>query len=145
MIKIWLDDLRKAKKDWITIICAEDAIALLKEGIVKEISLDHDLGLQKTGYDVINWIEKEVMTKGFNPPIIHIHTDNPVGRKAMKVVAERIKKYKRNLKGIKMIERSVLIERLVEALEDVSAADFIDEINRILGTDYTIDDVLWDE
>jgi len=100
MIKIWLDDLREARKNWITIICAKDAITLLKLGIVEEISLDHDLGLyRQTGYDVISWIEKEVMTRGFNPPVIHIHTDNPVGRKAMEVVVERIKKYKRGWRG----------------------------------------------
>ncbi|WP_309295279.1 cyclic-phosphate processing receiver domain-containing protein [Aeromonas caviae] len=41
-----------------------------------EISLDHDLGDdgRGTGYDVILWIENEVMTNYFIPPKIHIHS-----------------------------------------------------------------------
>ncbi|MDE1348062.1 cyclic-phosphate processing receiver domain-containing protein [Vibrio aestuarianus] len=48
----------------------EEAIALLKQGTVTEISLDHDLGDDEhgTGYDVVLWIEEAVATRGFQPP-----------------------------------------------------------------------------
>lgn len=92
-IKVWLDDYREEPKDWFRVIRARDAITLLGLGIVEEISLDHDLGMyiEETGYDVICWIEKEVMTNELKPPIIHIHTGNPVGREQMEVVAKRIR------------------------------------------------------
>ncbi|WP_407829907.1 cyclic-phosphate processing receiver domain-containing protein [Vibrio vulnificus] len=45
-------------------------MALLKQGTVTEISLDHDLGDDEhsTGYDVVLWIEEAVATQGFQPP-----------------------------------------------------------------------------
>lgn len=63
----------------------EQAIALLQDGDVTEISLDHDLGddAHGTGYDVIAWIEEAVVTRGFKPPRITIHSANPVGRDRM--------------------------------------------------------------
>lgn len=93
-IKVWLDDYREAPDGWIRAVCAVHAITLLETGLVEEISLDHDLGMYcKTGYDVISWIEREVMTNKFKPPIIHIHTENPVGRKQMEIVAQRIREF----------------------------------------------------
>ena len=99
-IKIYLDDVREAPKGWLLVKNAEHAIWWLKFEGVGEISLDHDLGEgQLTGYDVVKWIEKEVYTNDFVPPIIHIHSSNPVGRKNIKaciksiskVIAKRIK------------------------------------------------------
>ena len=73
-MKVFLDDIRKPKDiyesdDWITVKTAWDAIKLLATNVVKEISLDHDLGddvTNGTGYDVISWIEKQVFTKQKN-------------------------------------------------------------------------------
>ena len=60
----------------------DEAIALLKTGQVEEISLDHDLGNDErgTGYDVILWIEEAVVTKGFTPPKIRVHSANSSAR-----------------------------------------------------------------
>jgi Cyclic-phosphate processing Receiver domain len=47
-----------------------------------ELSLDHDLGIftsegERTGYDVLVWIEEKVATHGFQPPpIITVHSAN---------------------------------------------------------------------
>lgn len=94
-IKVWLDDYREPPGDnWLKVVYARDAIKLLALGIVEEISLDHDLGpCQPSGDSVTSWIERHVITQGFNPPIIHIHTQNPVARKSMEVVAKRIKEF----------------------------------------------------
>ena len=52
-----------------------------------EISLDHDLGDDNrgTGYDVVLWIEKEVMTNHFIPPYIRVHSANVSARRKMEL------------------------------------------------------------
>jgi len=52
------------------------------------MSLDHDLGLsdgerEMTGYDVLVWIEQQVVLEDFTPPIIHVHSSNPAARQRM--------------------------------------------------------------
>ena len=64
-MKVWLDDLRDAPPGWVRVTTPEEAIALLETGDVTEISLDHDLGLvdgerERTGYDVLLWLERDV-------------------------------------------------------------------------------------
>ena len=100
-MKLWLDDERMPELDWNWVTSAGSAIDELKTGRVKIISLDHDLGSGcKTGYDVINWIEKQVMTTEFNPPTIYLHTQSPVGMDKMKVVRHRIHKTMQKRRGI---------------------------------------------
>lgn len=61
---------------------SEEAIALLETGNVSHISLDHDLGDDDhgTGYDVVLWIEEAVMTRGFTPPQMSVHSANSSAR-----------------------------------------------------------------
>lgn len=84
-MKIYLDDIRDAPEGWIRAYWPSEVIALLGQGGVTEISLDHDLGDDQrgTGYDVICWIEEAVVARGFVPPKIVIHSANPVGRERM--------------------------------------------------------------
>lgn len=64
----------------------EEAIDLLRSGEVEQISLDHDLGLttaerERTGYDVLAWLEEAVATAEWNPvPEIRVHSDDRCGR-----------------------------------------------------------------
>ncbi|WP_236425801.1 cyclic-phosphate processing receiver domain-containing protein, partial [Pseudomonas syringae] len=62
-----------------------EAIKLLQEFDVEEISLDHDLGDDQrgTGYDVILWIEEKVALDGFVPPKIVVHSANVSARLKM--------------------------------------------------------------
>lgn len=91
-IKVFLDDVRKPPPGWILVKWPKEAIKLLKLGGVEEISLDHDLGDEKiTGYDVILWIEEKVM-KGFEPPIIKVHSANVSARKKMEAGIKNIMK-----------------------------------------------------
>jgi hypothetical protein len=51
-------------------------IRLLESTKMEEISLDHDLGPPEAddGYAVLAWIEEEVATRSWVPPVIDIHT-----------------------------------------------------------------------
>ena len=63
----------------------DEAIALLEQGGVQGISLDHDLGDDKrgTGYDVVLWIERAVAERGFEPPAMRVHSANSFARLKM--------------------------------------------------------------
>lgn len=94
---LYLDDIRDPPDfGWTIVRTARQAIDLLKTNQVKVISLDHDLGENiESGYDVIKFIEEQAyINKEFNIPIIHIHTDNPVGRKNMELVLNSINRAK---------------------------------------------------
>ncbi|MCP3921097.1 MAG: hypothetical protein GY714_00785 [Desulfobacterales bacterium] len=84
-MKVYLDDERDEPEGWIRVYWPEEAIELLKTGKVEEISLDHDLGDDKhgTGYDVVLWIEEAVITKGFIPPKMKVHSANSSARLKM--------------------------------------------------------------
>ena len=88
---IFLDDIRMPPSvDWLIARNAEEAWILIQEAQQdgKRIiaSLDHDLGEDiPTGYDLLNWLEKEIVTNDdFRPNIdFAIHSANPVGRVRM--------------------------------------------------------------
>lgn len=96
-MKLWLDDLRPMPEDFhIHVKNPRVAIALLKTGLISEISLDHDLNFQQymgaqlheeTGYDVARWIEENA----WNIPRIrwNLHTANPVGEARMRTALEK--------------------------------------------------------
>lgn len=93
-LKVWLDDKRQAPSGWYPVKTAEQAIFLLENEQIHEISLDHDLGEGNgTGYDVICFLEKEVYTNPFFIcPKVFIHTQNPVGRQKMEQTLKNIQK-----------------------------------------------------
>jgi hypothetical protein len=84
-MKVYLDDERPAPPGWVRAFWPNEVIALLKTGSVQELSLDHDLGddARGTGYDVVLWIEEAVMLRGFQPPVIHVHSANSSARQKM--------------------------------------------------------------
>ena len=88
--------MRPAPKGWTRARWPVEVIEMLKNENVTEISLDHDLAdaiaNERTGYDVLLWLEKQVVENNFKPPIIHIHTSNPAARKKMKLAADNIKR-----------------------------------------------------
>jgi len=82
---LWIDDLRGVPNSYIgeyEIIYArsyDEAIKELHRFRYDIICLDHDLGEEKTGYDICKYIvENHIYCKEFR-----IHTSNPVGRKNM--------------------------------------------------------------
>ncbi len=84
-MKIYLDDERATPDGWHRAYWPDEVIELLKTNDVSVVSLDHDLGDDErgTGYDVIVWIEEAVVTAGYNPPEIRVHSANPAARKRM--------------------------------------------------------------
>lgn len=78
-MKLFLDDLRPVPDGYEVARTYEECVKLLSENEVDTLSLDHDLGTKKTGYDICLWlVENEV-----HPNKILIHSANPVGQKNM--------------------------------------------------------------
>lgn len=87
-MRVYLDDVRVKPDTFdLHVRTAAEAIGVLKAGNVTHISLDHDLGdgvSFGTGYDVVCWLEKEVLTNpNFKMPTWEVHSANPVGRLRM--------------------------------------------------------------
>ena len=97
-MKVWLDDDRAAPEGWVHVRTPEEAIELLHGGDVEEISLDHDLGLdvgarERTGYDVLLWLEAEVAAGRARPPaVISVHSGNVGAVKRMEQAVESIRR-----------------------------------------------------
>lgn len=92
-MKVYLDDERIAPEGWVQVRWPDEAIELLQTGKVSHLSLDHDLGDDQrgTGYDVLLWIEQEVVLRQFTPPAkIEVHSANPPARKRMQAAIETI-------------------------------------------------------
>ncbi len=93
-MRVYLDDERETPDGWVRVYWPDEAIVLLKEGNVAEISLDHDLGDDErgTGYDVLLWIEEAVALEGFRPPLMKVHSANSSARQKMIAAIESIQK-----------------------------------------------------
>ena len=94
-MKLYLDDERKAPIGWKQCRWPSDVIEFLKNTTeVTEISLDHDLGADSigTGYDVLAWIEEQVVCSNYVPPKIRIHTANPAARIRMERAVKSIER-----------------------------------------------------
>jgi hypothetical protein len=85
---LWLDDIRKPpNSDFYWVRSFDEA----KEAILlgqpwSGMSLDHDLGEAKTGYDLVLWLEKACL---WPTKWIHVHSANPVGTSNMLAVIKR--------------------------------------------------------
>lgn len=91
--KVFLDDMREAPSGWILLKHPTEVIELLKQNLVTELSLDHDLGTNETGYDVLLWIEEAVYSIGFKPPLMVVHTSNPSARIKMESAIQSIDRF----------------------------------------------------
>lgn len=81
-MRLWVDDLRTPPDDgemWTWALSSKEAIqqlALFRNEVI-EISFDHDLGGDDTTRRVVLWICE---TDYPWPPVVRVHTANPVGR-----------------------------------------------------------------
>ena len=91
-MKVFLDDERQTPEGWVRTYTVNETIDLLKSGEVTDLSLDNDLGEGiAEGYKVLDWLEEEVVTKGFKPPAnISAHSQNAVRRVYMRDLIKRI-------------------------------------------------------
>jgi hypothetical protein len=88
-MKLYVDDLRPCPEGWETVGTYEDAVAFLFLHPVEELSLDHDLGHDGTGYDIVKWM----FEANIWPKKLRLHTANPVGRKNMRQLIEHYGPY----------------------------------------------------
>ncbi len=91
-IKVYLDDDRETPEGWTRVYWPAEAIELLRGGNVSVISLDHDLGDDErgTGNDVVLWIEEAAALRGFDPPLMRVHSANPSGAAKMQAGIDAI-------------------------------------------------------
>lgn len=83
---LYLDDLRNPKNNSFHVARNyQDCIDIIQFNTIEYLSLDHDLGEDKTGYDVAKFI----VQKGIEIPVINIHSANPVGRDNIKQLINR--------------------------------------------------------
>lgn len=94
-MKLYLDDERTTPEGWVRVYWPDEAIEYLKTGQVTEISLDHDLGDDErgTGYDVLLWIEEQVITNYMVPPIMQVHSANSSARQKMEMATGTITRW----------------------------------------------------
>lgn len=92
-MNVYLDDERPTPPGYVHARWPKDVINLLKTNSIEILSLDHDLGDDQrgTGYDVLLWLEQEVVTKGFQPPkTIVVHSANVSARQKMESAIRKI-------------------------------------------------------
>lgn len=87
VIKLWVDDLRPAPEGWFWVKSSQEALNLLASETTElsAVSFDHDLGGDDTTRPVALWMAE---FEKF-PPVVHVHTANPVGRDWLVGVATR--------------------------------------------------------
>lgn len=117
-MKIFLDDERQTPEGWVRCYWPDQVIFLLQSFDVTEVSLDHDLGDDDkgTGYDVLLWIERQVVCNRFHPPVLKVHSANTSARDKMnaaisaiaRVHARRLRDTKTAQDNIKTLLRSAL-------------------------------------
>lgn len=93
-MKLWVDDLRAAPEGWWRATTVTEAIRALATQPCEEVSLDHDIAcyayIGSLGVSVEHSIEETfegvawyIAAMKTRPSIIHLHTANPWGAKAM--------------------------------------------------------------
>lgn len=116
IVLIWLDDLRNpldfvnsSMYDMCDVIWVKNysEFVLTYDKYKNEyniyMSLDHDLGEEKDGYDCLKYVGEDCMNNGKKLPYIEIHSSNPVGRKNMESYIKSYNKVmdlRRKIKGI---------------------------------------------
>lgn len=93
-INVYLDDCRDTPEGFqIRVHTYEETIQVLKkmEGFIGTLSLDNDLGEEKEGKDVMDWIEKQFYTKKYKLPTkIVVHSMNPIAKQRMLTTIDKL-------------------------------------------------------
>lgn len=82
MKKLYLDDVRNPyTEDWTLVRSYEEFTQhIMDNGVPDEVSFDHDLGTDMTGYDAVKWLGDYCIEKGMPFPKCYVHSANPVGK-----------------------------------------------------------------
>lgn len=90
-MKLFLDDCRVPPEgNWMIARSYEVAITLFDyyKDSIRVMSLDHDLGEEKTGYDFLLYVVEQYYPKKV-PIQCFVHSANPVGQDRMNGVIDR--------------------------------------------------------
>ena len=91
-MKLFLDDVRNPPDDtWDVVRKYKTALDYWRLYPIEEISFDHDLGEENTGYDFAKFIEF-ACNDGHPCPKWQIHSANPVGRKNIEMAMKNAEK-----------------------------------------------------
>lgn len=73
---LWVDDLRQPPSaEWTWVKTVRDALAYIRHNEVEKMSLDHDLGNNRTSRPIVLWMcETDVW-----PDEVLVHSANPPG------------------------------------------------------------------
>lgn len=90
-MKLWIDDMRTPPDaTWTWAKSYKLAIAFINSMLVTEISFKHDLGEEKTGRDIAEYIAERVATKNDLPAMDwKIHSANPTGHEQIADAMEK--------------------------------------------------------
>lgn len=84
---LWIDDERQPPgPGWEHAPTFDAATTCLALSQFHTVSLDHDLGERKSGYDVVKWM----IENGRLPGRVILHTANPVGRNSMREALQAV-------------------------------------------------------
>lgn len=99
---LFLDDERfpVLPRQWIIVRSfAEACDYVLAHGCPAFMSLDHDLGEEKTGYDFVKWFCEMHIQKKICIPFdfrYYVHSQNPIGKKNIESYLESFLRVKHN-------------------------------------------------
>lgn len=106
---LWVDDTRNPMEDdWMNfspigrnckVVWAQsyqEAINFLKKEWPDAICLDHDLGEEKSGYDIAKYIVDRCINECVELPLFASQSANPVGRENILGLLNRYKKFIEN-------------------------------------------------
>lgn len=98
-MKLFVDDERECPEGWIVARSYDEALTFLgidQKCQVSDLSIDHDLGEGKSGYDLACWLE-ERLVYGYEVPVkITCHSANPVGRARIEQCLASIRRMQEN-------------------------------------------------
>jgi hypothetical protein len=93
---LFIDDEREPpQSNWFVARSYDEVVqTIIKHGMPKFISFDHDLGEGKSGYDIANWIVNYCIDNDFVPSFdFYVHSQNPVGKENIEKLLEGFKKW----------------------------------------------------
>jgi len=97
MKKLYVDDVRPVPDfSWTPAFNYTEAMHMLRTTDYDEISLDHDIasyddvGIEKTGYNILCYLERRRIQYNEKIPYIYIHTSNAAMFKKMSYVAKAL-------------------------------------------------------
>ena len=103
---LWVDDCRNPNEaDWLRhspiafpfevhwAKSHDEAVAYMERHWPDAVCLDHDLGEERTGYDIAKYIVNRCLIEGLPLPAYASQSDNPVGRENILQLFENYKKF----------------------------------------------------